>query len=85
MAKAAVKRVALLLATLLLVTLLAYAAFSVIPGDPTHTILGLDATEEQIAALRKELGLDLPVWQRYVNYGAGLLPFSSTHQQGWKI
>ena len=68
MLKIIVKRGALLLVTLLLVTVLAFLAFSIIPGDPTDAILGLNATEEQAAALRAELGLDLPIWQRYWNW-----------------
>lgn len=62
------KRMAMLLATVFLVTVLAFIAFSVIPGDPTDAILGLDATEVQIAALRLKLGLDLPLWQRYLGW-----------------
>ena len=68
MAKSILKRLALLTGTLLLVSVLAFAAFSIIPGDPTYSILGLEATEEQIAALRARLELDLPVWQRYFNW-----------------
>jgi len=67
------KRFLLLLVTLLLVTVLAFVAFSIIPGDPTDTLLGLDATEEQVAALRAELGLDLPLWQRYWNWLSGFV------------
>lgn len=58
----------LLVVTLLLVTILAFLAFSIIPGDPTDAILGLNATEEQVATLRAQLGLDLPIWQRYWNW-----------------
>lgn len=72
MLKPIAKRIALLLGTLLLVTLLAFIAFSIIPGDPTDAILGLNATEEQIAALRSQLGLDLPLWQRYLQWLGGL-------------
>jgi peptide/nickel transport system permease protein len=68
MAKTIVKRLLLLVGTLLLVTVLAYVAFAVIPGDPTTAILGVEAEEEQIATLRAQLGLDLPVWQRYLNW-----------------
>ncbi len=68
MLKTLVKRGALLIGTLLLVTALAFLAFSVITGDPTSSILGVDATEEQIAVVRARLGLDLPVWQRYLNW-----------------
>lgn len=73
MTKTLVKRGLLLIATLLLVTILAFVAFSIIPGDPTSSILGVEATPEQIAALRANLGLDLPIWQRYLHWLGGLL------------
>ncbi len=66
--KALLKRVLLLIGTMLLVSALAFVAFSVIPSDPTASILGAEATDEQIATLRAQLGLDLPVWQRYWNW-----------------
>lgn len=68
MAKTIAKRLLLLIATLLLVTVLAFVAFSIIPGDPTTSILGVEATEEQVAALRAKLGLNLPIWHRYLNW-----------------
>ena len=73
MAKALLKRVLLLLGTLLLVSVLAFAAFSVIPGDPTGSVLGVEATDEQIAAFRAQHGLDLPVWQRYWSWLASFV------------
>jgi peptide/nickel transport system permease protein/oligopeptide transport system permease protein len=39
-----------------------------IPGDPVLIILGQNATAEQVAALRHELGLDRPLVVRYVDY-----------------
>lgn len=63
--KSLLKRLLLLVLTVLLVTVLAFVAFSILPGDPTDSILGLNATEEQVAALRAELGLDLPIHIRY--------------------
>ena len=71
--KQILKRLGVLAATLLLVTVLAFVAFSILPGDPTNSILGLNATPEQTAALRERLGLDLPLWQRYLNWLGGLL------------
>ena len=68
MVKSVLKRLLLLILTVLLVTVLAFLAFSILPGDPTDAILGLNATEEQIAALRLELGLDLPIHVRYWNW-----------------
>ena len=73
MTKTLAKRGLLLIATLLLVTILAFVAFSIIPGDPTSSILGVEATAEQIAALRSRLGLDLPIWQRYLQWLGGLI------------
>ena len=73
MAKTILKRLGLLIVTLLLVTVLAFVAFSILPGDPTTAILGVDATDEQIAVLRERLGLDLPLWQRYFDWLGGLV------------
>lgn len=73
MAASVLKRIALLVLTLFIVTVLAFAAFSVIPGDPTAAVLGLNATDEQIAALRVKLGLDLPIYRRYLNWLGGFV------------
>ena len=67
------KRVGLLIGTLLLVSVLAFVAFSIIPGDPTGSVLGMEATDEQIATFRAQMGLDLPVWQRYWSWLAGFV------------
>jgi peptide/nickel transport system permease protein len=57
------------LATALLVLVLAsIAIFSLlqfIPGDPATAILGADATPDQVAALRAQLGLDQPLVGQY--------------------
>ncbi len=73
MLKTVVKRLSLLVATLLLVTILAFVAFSIIPGDPTDSILGMNATDEQVAALRDRLGLDLPLPVRYWSWLSGFV------------
>lgn len=73
MLKTFARRLLLLVVTLLLVTMLAFLAFSIIPGDPTDTILGLNATEEQVTALRAQLGLDLPLPVRYWNWLTGFV------------
>ena len=73
MVKTVAKRVLLLIVTVILVTVLAFVAFSIIPGDPTDSILGLNATEEQVAALRLQLGLDLPIHVRYWKWLSGFV------------
>jgi peptide/nickel transport system permease protein len=68
-----VRRLALGFLTLFVVTLLIFGAIQLLPGDPAQAILGQAATPETLAALRHELGLDLPAWQRYVNWIGGVL------------
>ena len=60
-----------LLATLLLVSLLTFLAFSVIPGDTARVMLGANATTEQVEALRSQLGLDRPLPVRYLSWLGG--------------
>lgn len=47
-----IKKLVTLIITLLLISLLTFTAFSVIPGDAALARLGDDATEEQIEAFR---------------------------------
>lgn len=70
--KYAAKRIAMLLFTMVIVSLLAFAAFDRISGDPATAMLGTQATAERVAALRAELGLDRPL---LVRYGEWLLGF----------
>ena len=62
------KKVGLMLLTMLIVSFLAFLAFQIIPGDPTNTILGSNATAENVAALRAQLGLDRPFFTRYFEW-----------------
>lgn len=66
--KYAAKKFLTLIITLFIVSLLAFLAFQVIPGDPTTKMLGTEATEEARAALRAQLGLDGSIASRYLNW-----------------
>lgn len=68
-----IKKVFTLIITLFTVSLLAFLAFSVIPGDPTTKILGTEATPEAIATLREELSLNGSVIERYFAWLGGIL------------
>ena len=59
------KKIFTLIITLFIVSLLAFLAFQVIPGDPTTKMLGTEASPEAVAALRTQLGLDRPIPVRY--------------------
>lgn len=58
--------------TLWLVSLLIFLVFQVLPGNPAQIILGAEAAPEQVAALEKELGLDRPVFLRYLHWLGGV-------------
>ena len=66
--KYAVKKLGMMLLTMLIVSFLAFLAFQVIPGDPTNIILGTEATEAQREMLRAQLGLDRPFFVRYFDW-----------------
>ena len=59
--------------TLLLISLLAFLAFQIVPGDPTAKLLGNDYTPERAAALRHEMGLDRNVFVRYWDWLTGFV------------
>ena len=66
------KRLGLGLVTLLVVSLVIFIAVESLPGDFAEEILGQAATEESVAAIRKELGLDQPAPLRYLDWIAGM-------------
>ena len=71
--KYAAKRLLMLALTMLIVSLLAFVAFDLISGDAATAKLGLEATPEQIEALREELGLNRPLFVRYADWLGGFV------------
>ena len=71
--KYAARRILALIITMIMVSFLAFAAFHLISGDPARAILGMNATDEQLALMRHELGLDKPFILQYVNWLLGFL------------
>ena len=68
-----IKKTGLLLLTLLLVSLLAFLAFQIIPADPATMLLGTEYSPERAAALRAEMGLDRGVLVRYWDWLSGFV------------
>ncbi len=62
-----------LLAVLLSVTILTFMLVNVLPGDIAYDIAGLDATEQEVQAIREDLGLNRPALLRYVEWLGGVL------------
>lgn len=62
------KKLAQMLPVAFFVTIIVFALTNLLPGDPTVTILGEQASPEQRAAVRVEYGLDQPAPVRYVTW-----------------
>jgi peptide/nickel transport system permease protein len=59
-------------ATVLAMATLVFFALRILPGDPARLLLGDQASLREIAALRAELGLDLPLHVQYMRFLRGL-------------
>jgi peptide/nickel transport system permease protein len=67
------QRLALGLLTLFVVSLIIFLGVELLPGDLAQAILGQSATPETVAAFRKELKLDLPAYERYLDWLGGMV------------
>jgi peptide/nickel transport system permease protein len=62
------QRLALGLLTLIAVSLIIFLAVELLPGDLAEAILGQAALPDTVAAFRRELRLDLPPHERYIEW-----------------
>jgi peptide/nickel transport system permease protein len=67
------RRFLYLIPVLLAVSLLTFLIASLLPGDLAYVILGDQAEPDKVAALRHDLGLDQPIWWRYVGWLGNVL------------
>ncbi|MCC7272354.1 MAG: ABC transporter permease [Alphaproteobacteria bacterium] len=67
------KRLLVALPTLLAVLTIVFLFVRVVPGDPALVILGDSATQEALAAMRQQLGLDKPILVQYAEFMAMVL------------
>ncbi|WP_010095241.1 ABC transporter permease [Ornithinibacillus scapharcae] len=68
-----IRKLVLLLVTLVLVSLITFAVFQIIPGDPIRIMLGPEADEARIETLEKQLGLDKPLHEQYGKWISGVV------------
>jgi len=68
-----VRRIISFVLVLFLAATIAFVLMYFTPGDPATVMLGQFATEERVASLRQELGLDRPFYERYFTWFAGVL------------
>jgi len=67
------KRLALGVVTLFVVSIIISLAIEMLPGDFARSMLGQAATPETVAAFRKDIGLDQPLTVRYLHWIGGVL------------
>ena len=73
MLRYSLKRLVSLIVSLAIASLAIFFMIEIVPGDPASYMLGINAQPDTVAALRAELGLDVPKFQRYLNWVAGML------------
>jgi len=81
------QRLGLGLVILLVISIIIFFMVELLPGDIAQAVLGQGATEENLAALRKEMGLDKPAPVRYLQWlsGAVFLDFGNSIVTGEKV
>lgn len=67
------QRLGLAVFSLLVVSAIVFAITALLPGDAAQEQLGQEATPETLAALRHQMGLDVPAYERYFGWLGGLL------------
>jgi peptide/nickel transport system permease protein len=75
MAAYVLRRIWQMVPTLFGVVLLVFLLFHYFGGDPAEILAGLAATPEQVAAIRRELGIDAPVWVQFGIFLASVVSF----------
>lgn len=59
--------------SLVVASLVIFAVIEVIPGDPASFMLGMNASDDTVAALREQLGLNGSLAERYLSWVGGML------------
>ncbi len=67
------ERVGVLVASLAVASVVVFAFLAALPGDPARVALGVNASEEAVARLRADFGLDRSLVAQYLDWVGGLL------------
>jgi peptide/nickel transport system permease protein len=68
-----VRRLLITIPVLLAMSVFVFLMIRLVPGDPVRTMLGFRATEENVATVRAQLGLDEPLLDQYLAWLSGVL------------
>ena len=77
MPKYILKRIVGTIPTLIIVVTFVFFFVRLIPGDPARLVAGEQATQDDVEAVREELGLNKSIPTQYVTYVTGLLKGSA--------
>lgn len=69
------RRLAILVLSLLIAAVVLFLLLRLLPGDPANALLGVGATEQQIAAARAQLGSDQPLYSQFLGFVGNLARF----------
>ena len=67
------RRLLLAIPVIIAMSIFVFLMIHLVPGDPVQTMLGFRATPHNVAVVRQQLGLDLPLYQQYLQWVGGLL------------
>ena len=73
MVKFLIRRLGLMVVILFLVSIIVFSLVHLTPGDPARMILGQEATEESLHALREQMGLNDPLYVQYFSWVTNVL------------
>ncbi len=79
------KRLISLVLSLIAASVVVFIVIEVVPGDPASFMMGLNASPEAVAALREQMGLNLPLWERYFSWASGLLRWEFGTSYTYKV
>ena len=79
------KKLTWAIATLIVASVLIFLILEIIPGDPAEVMLGINATDEAVAALRESLGLNKPALTRYFAWLSGMLTGDFGHSYTYSV
>ena len=79
------KRFATFVATLAGTTIITFLALEILPGDPARVILGVEAPDSAVQALRDQLGLDRPALERYLEWVSSLATGSFANSYTYSV
>jgi len=73
--------------TVFIASLVIFLLLDILPGNPARFILGINASEQSVNMLAEQMGLNQPIWQRFISWFLRLLvgDFGISHSQNISV